>query len=86
MTAQTTTFAAAAVVSPTPRVSRAADRSIDPGNDAVCARCRERIKFSARSQARQVIANVYQDGRWQRVEHYHALCYADVGRPYGEAV
>jgi hypothetical protein len=34
----------------------------------------------------QVICNVYVDGVWDRVEHFHDVCYADAGRPYGEAV
>jgi len=30
------------------------------------------VKFVARGQLRQVIANVYVDGRLDRVEHFHA--------------
>jgi hypothetical protein len=30
-----------------------------------------------------VIANVYENGVWARVEHYHADCYAEAGAPYG---
>ncbi|HET9690914.1 MAG TPA: hypothetical protein VFP61_07155 [Acidimicrobiales bacterium] len=67
-----------------PRVSRAADRPIDPGNDAACAHCGERVKFVARLHSRQVIANVYVEERWQRVEHFHADCYERAGAPYGE--
>jgi hypothetical protein len=33
----------------------------------------------------QVIANVYVDGVWDRVEHYHAECYDEAGSPYGDA-
>jgi hypothetical protein len=80
-----TSTPAATIGAPPVRASRAADRPIDPGNDAVCVRCGERVKFAARSQARQVIANVYDDNRWQRVEHFHASCYDDAGHPYGEA-
>ena len=32
-----------------------------------------------------MIANVYEDGRWQRVEFFHEDCYADAGVPYGPA-
>jgi hypothetical protein len=67
------------------RVSRAVVRFIEPGNDAVCERCGEQVKFVARSKDRQVIANVYVDERWDRVEHYHDSCYEAAGEPYGEA-
>ena len=80
-----TSTSVATVGAPPQRVSRAADRPIDPGNDAVCVRCGERVKFAARTHARQVIANVYESERWQRVEHFHARCYDDAGRPYGAA-
>jgi hypothetical protein len=72
-------------VTPVLPVSRAVVRFIEPGNDAVCERCREQIKFLARSKGRQVIANVYVDERWDRVEHYHDECYQEAGEPYGEA-
>ena len=49
----------------------------------MCARCGAAIKFAARSQQRQVIANVYVDGTWVRVEHYHAECYERAEEPYG---
>ena len=31
------------------------------------------------------IANVYENGVWNRVEHYHAECYEAAGEPYGTA-
>jgi hypothetical protein len=31
-----------------------------------------------------VIANVYVDGTWDRVEHFHAECYEAAERPYGD--
>jgi hypothetical protein len=43
------------------------------------------VKFVARAQLRQVIANVYVNGTWDRVEHYHADCYDRAGEPYGSA-
>ncbi|HUS61418.1 MAG TPA: hypothetical protein VMY34_04420 [Acidimicrobiales bacterium] len=64
--------------------SRAAIRTIEAGNTAMCTTCGAPVKFAARQQLRQVIANVYDDGVWQRVEHYHADCYAEAGSPYGE--
>lgn len=67
------------------RSSRAVERLIEAGNSAVCNHCGEPVKFVARQQLRQVIANVYEDGVWKRVEHYHADCYKDAGEPYGTA-
>ena len=43
------------------------------------------MKFSAKTKLQQVIANVYVDEVWDRVEHYHAECYDAVGKPYGNA-
>ena len=69
---------------PVSKVSRAVTRPIDPGNSATCSHCGERVKYTARLHGRQVIANVYSEGRWDRVEHYHAECYGEVGQPYGD--
>ena len=63
--------------------SRAVDRPVEPGNSAVCAHCGAPVKFMARAQLRQVIANVYVDGTWDRVEHFHSGCYDEAGQPYG---
>lgn len=67
--------------------SRAVTRQIDPGNEAVCAYgpCSGRVKFQAKKKNRQVIANVYADGRWDRTDHYHEECYEEAGRPYGKS-
>ena len=65
--------------------SRAVTRTIEPGNSAVCAHCGAPVKFVARTQGRQVIANVYVDGTWARVEHFHAECYDQANKPYGDA-
>lgn len=65
--------------------SRAVSRPIEPGNSAFCAECGEQVKFQARLRLQQVICNVYVDGRWNRVEHYHAACYDVAGQPYGSA-
>ncbi|HEX9530669.1 MAG TPA: hypothetical protein VF954_05995 [Acidimicrobiales bacterium] len=66
--------------------SRAVVRSIEPGNSALCTSCGAPVKFVARAQLRQVIANVYVDGAWDRVEHFHADCYGEAGEPYGPPV
>lgn len=50
----------------------------------MCASCGAPVKFVARAQLRQVIANVYVDGSWDRVEHFHADCYVEADSPYGE--
>ena len=63
--------------------SRAVERLVEPGNSAVCAHCRAPVKFVARAQHRQVIANVYVDNTWDRVEHYHYDCYEEAGQAYG---
>jgi hypothetical protein len=64
--------------------SRAALRTIEAGSSAMCASCDEQVKFKAKVKAQQVICNVYIDGRWDRVEHYHEECYGTAGKPYGE--
>lgn len=51
----------------------------------MCAHCGAAVKFVARAQLRQVIANVYENGVWARVEHYHADCYKEANEPYGAA-
>jgi hypothetical protein len=63
--------------------SRAVLRPIEPGNFAECLGCEKQVKFQARVRKQQVICNVYVNGRWNRVEHYHAECYDAVGEPYG---
>ncbi|MGH9101781.1 MAG: hypothetical protein ACRDYD_02180 [Acidimicrobiales bacterium] len=65
--------------------SRAVLRTVDAGSSTTCALCGQRVKFAARAQLRQVIANVYVDGTWDRVEHFHAECYEESGQPYGPA-
>ena len=64
-------------------VSRAVQRRVEAGCSATCASCDQQIKFAARQNRQQVIANVYGDGRWTRVEHFHLECYETAGAPYG---
>jgi hypothetical protein len=64
--------------------SRAVLRSIEAGSSAICVTCDEQVKFKAKAKAHQVICNVYVDGIWDRVEHYHLECYEAAARPYGE--
>ncbi|HET9731544.1 MAG TPA: hypothetical protein VFP54_02610 [Acidimicrobiales bacterium] len=63
--------------------TRAVVRSVEAGNSARCAHCGAPVKFAARAQLRQVIANVYVDGAWNRVEHFHEACYTEAGQPHG---
>ena len=63
--------------------SRAVIRTVEAGNSAMCTHCGAQVKFVARAQLKQVIANVYDDGVWERVEHYHIDCYENADRPYG---
>ena len=72
-------------ISPTGFTSRAVQRRIAPGSSVTCATCDKLVKFAARQNRRQVIANVYVEGRWDRVEHFHAECYEEAGSPYGDA-
>ncbi|MFN0154245.1 MAG: hypothetical protein ACKVUT_07685 [Gaiella sp.] len=65
--------------------SRAVTRPVEAGSYVDCALCGERVKFMAKARKLQVICNIYVDGRWDRVEHYHAECYESAGYPYGEA-
>lgn len=69
-----------------PRVfeSRAVLSIIRAGNLGECALCGAEIKYSAQDRKRtKVIANVYEGGKWNKVEHYHSDCYAVAGEPYG---
>ena len=65
--------------------SRAVVRNIEAGSTTECAVCLERVKFQAKVRMQQVICNVYVDGHWDRVEHYHLECYQNAGEPYGSA-
>ncbi len=68
----------------THKVSRSVLRPIEAGSYVDCVRCGERVKFQAKIRKMQVICNVYTDGRWDRVEHYHEECYLESDSPYGD--
>jgi len=74
-----------ATVTQVAAVSRAVLRRIEPGNLAVCSHCGQAVKFAAKLHKMQVIANVYVEGRWNRVEHFHDECYGEADAPYGFA-
>lgn len=63
--------------------TRAVVRRVEPGSIAPCAACGEAVRFAAREQRLQIIANVYVDDRWNRVEHFHDGCYREAGEPHG---
>ena len=73
------------VTSTTQWQSRSVLRMIEAGSSAICVTCDDQIKFRAKVRANQVICNVYVDGKWDRVEHYHFDCYDVAGKPYGES-
>lgn len=64
--------------------SRAVLRDVEPGSTVECAHCGERVKFQAKVRHKQVICNVYERGKWVRVEHFHADCYEAAGEPHGD--
>ena len=63
--------------------SRAVLRRVEAGNLAICTHCGEQVKFAAKQNRQQVIANVYVDAKWARVEHFHAECYDLADMPFG---
>jgi hypothetical protein len=64
--------------------SRAVLRDVEPGSTVECVHCGERVKFQAKVRHKQVICNVYERGKWVRVEHFHAPCYEAAGEPHGD--
>ena len=64
--------------------ARAVLRDVEPGSTVECTHCDERVKFQAKVRHKQVICNVYEDGKWIRVEHFHADCYTAAGEPHGD--
>lgn len=58
-------------------------RDVEPGSTVECTLCGERVKFQAKVRHKQVICNVYENGKWVRVEHYHSECYEMAGEPHG---
>jgi hypothetical protein len=71
---------------PIAQQSRAVVRLVEAGSLVDCAHCGERVKFQAKLRKEQVICNIYVDGRWNRVEHYHDHCYEEAGAPFGAAI
>ena len=70
----------------TPLGSRAVLRRVEAGSMAICKHCDQQVKFAAKIHRFQTIANVYVDGHWSRVEHFHEECYVEAGEAYGPVV
>ena len=66
--------------------SRAVKRPIEAGASQDCPFCGLQVAFKARERASQVICNIYENGAWIRVEHYHDKCYTKAKKPYGKAL
>ncbi len=64
--------------------TRAVIRRIEPRNNVWCAACDGLLTFRARYKNCQIIANIYKDDKWDRVAHWHPVCYDQAGQPYGE--
>lgn len=64
--------------------SRAVKRPIEAGASQDCPFCEEQVSFKARERASQVICNIYENGVWVKVEHYHEKCYTKAKKPYGK--
>lgn len=64
--------------------TRAVLRDVEPGSTIDCIHCGERVKFQAKMRHKQVICNVYEGDRWNRVEHFHEPCYYEAREPHGE--
>ncbi|MCU1346409.1 MAG: hypothetical protein JWL70_2675 [Acidimicrobiia bacterium] len=58
-------------------------RAVDAGCSSTCVKCDQQVKFSAKVKRHQVICNIYTDGKWDRVEHFHYECYVEHESPYG---
>ena len=65
--------------------TRAVVRFIEPGSMRRLRLLRAAGEVLGPGRVKQVICNVYVDGRWARVEHHHLDCYESSGRPHGDA-
>jgi hypothetical protein len=83
MGSTTTAPSTTAPSSTTTTRSRAVLRDVEPGSTVECVLCGERVKFQAKVRHKQIICNVYEGERWDRVEHFHAPCYEEANEPHG---
>lgn len=70
--------------------TRAKVSIIESGADDICplgkGGCGEIVKFSAQTPSgfrKKVVANIYWQGQWNRLEVWHLHCYAKAGYVYG---
>ena len=66
--------------------TRAVKRQIEAGSRNKCPGCDEDVKFVAMTSTadrKQIICNIYEGEKWDRVEHWHPPCYDEAGHPYG---
>lgn len=65
--------------------TRAVVRACEAGVMTDCAGgCGQAVKFVAIKKVRKVICNVYESGKWDRVEIWHPECYESAGMPHGD--
>lgn len=71
--------------------TRAHVRAIEAGAEDICpddrGGCGKTVKFLAQiplRYRRRVVANIYWQGKWNRIEVWHLLCYVAQGMPYGK--
>lgn len=78
----------ASVIPMRPLGTRAVLRRIEAGNPHVCTHCELPVKFDSTVPSKhrfQVICNVYDGPRWDRLEAFHVKCYENAGSPHGQA-
>lgn len=71
--------------------TRAVEKNLLSGNQEYCSYefCsypRHIIISKTRFPIKEIIANVYFEDKWQRVEHFHSDCYDKMGNPYGPVI
>lgn len=64
--------------------TRAVIRACEAGTTNECAGCGDTVKFVAIKKVRKIICNVYENGKWDRVEIWHPACYEEAGSPHGD--
>jgi hypothetical protein len=70
--------------------TRSVVRMIEAGGEEICPTgrggCGERVKFSAQTPSKfrkKVVANIYWQSTWNRIEVWHLHCYGRAGYVYG---
>ncbi len=68
--------------------TRAVEKPLTAGKEEYCGYlaceyAKRKIASSSRAPIKEVIANVYENGKWSFVVHFHVDCYNKLGQPYG---